>query len=322
MRGLFDMLGTVPGYRELDVSGYFMFALPLFAGMIIGDAGYGLIFLLLPFLLRRRLVPAAGRSRITLLMIFGAVALVWGAVSGVWFGVTPTEMASAGGLAGTLGDILFRLQWIRGTEEHMRVTVIKICFLIGSAHLMVAHARRALALAPATQAWAEVGWCLVLAAMLGVVWILFFGADEILPAGLRTAIVASLAAGLLLVVAFSAPHAAPLRRLGLGVAGSLLPLVNAFGDTLSYIRLMAVGLATHYIAASFNALGTSLAEVGTWAAGVPILALGHLLNLALVLLAIFAHGVRLNMLEFSSNAGVQWTGYPYRPFALHSLKEV
>jgi V/A-type H+-transporting ATPase subunit I len=47
---------------------------------------------------------------------------------------------------------------------------------------------------------------------------------------------------------------------------------------------------------------------------VPILIFGHGLNIALATIAIFAHGVRLNMLEFSNHAGVQWNGYAYRPF--------
>jgi V/A-type H+/Na+-transporting ATPase subunit I len=321
IRGLFDLLGTVPGYNELDVSGFFMIALPLFAGIIIGDAGYGLIFLLLPLLFRRRLLDILGDNRLVLLLSFGAAALVWGAVTGVWLGVTPEELVATGGPAAGLGEWLYRLQWIRGSEEQMRATMIKICFVIGSVHLIAAHLRRFAALAPAQEALAEIGWCLVLAAMVGLIWILFFGEDEALPALLRPAVVAGLIAGLTLVIGFMAPHANPLKRLGLGIAGSLLPLINAFGDTLSYIRLMAVGLATHYIAAAFNTLSFSLAGAATWFAGAPVLAFGHLLNLALVLLAIFAHGVRLNMLEFSSNAGVQWSGYPYRPFVHPHTKE-
>ena len=50
-------------------------------------------------------------------------------------------------------------------------------------------------------------------------------------------------------------------------------------------------------------------------ASILILVFAHALNVILGLIAVFAHGVRLNMLEFSSNAGVQWAGYPYTPFA-------
>ncbi len=52
----------------------------------------------------------------------------------------------------------------------------------------------------------------------------------------------------------------------------------------------------------------------TWIGGAPIVIFGHTLNLGLAAIAIFAHGVRLNMLEFSNNVGVKWAGYAYRPF--------
>jgi V/A-type H+-transporting ATPase subunit I len=90
---------------------------------------------------------------------------------------------------------------------------------------------------------------------------------------------------------------------------------------MSYIRLMAVGLASYYIAAAFNTLAGSLAGAATWAAGAPVVLFGHALNIGLAVIAIFAHGVRLNMLEFSNNAGVQWAGYAYQPFAANAPEE-
>jgi len=129
-----------------------------------------------------------------------------------------------------------------------------------------------------------------------------------------TVMMAGLLGGLALVVLFGAPNRNPARRVFVGFASALLPLIGTFGDTMSYIRLMAVGLASFYIAFAFNDLGSTVATVGTWGAAVPILLIGHALNIALCVIAIFAHGVRLNMLEFSNNVGVQWAGYAYAPF--------
>jgi V/A-type H+-transporting ATPase subunit I len=83
---------------------------------------------------------------------------------------------------------------------------------------------------------------------------------------------------------------------------------------------MAVGLASYYIASAFNELATGLTEASIYAlpATLIVLLLAHALNIGLCLVAIFAHGVRLNMLEFSTNAGVQWVGYPYQPFAVRT----
>ena len=100
-------------------------------------------------------------------------------------------------------------------------------------------------------------------------------------------------------------------------------MLGTFGDTMSYIRLMAVGLASYYIASAFNGLGAMVAQDNAflWVLGVPVIVFGHALNIGLAIIAIFAHGVRLNMLEFSSNAGVQWAGFPYEPFANKQGKE-
>ncbi len=94
-------------------------------------------------------------------------------------------------------------------------------------------------------------------------------------------------------------------------------MISAFSDTMSYIRLMAVGLASYYIAFAFNNLAMDVGSGGVvmWIPAALILVFAHSLNIILGLIAVFAHGVRLNMLEFSSNAGVQWAGYPYAPFA-------
>jgi V/A-type H+-transporting ATPase subunit I len=130
----------------------------------------------------------------------------------------------------------------------------------------------------------------------------------------KPAYVAPLAAGAVLIVLFSFPKKNPILRLLMGVLGNSLSMVSAFSDTMSYIRLMAVGMAGGYIAYSTNLLGSMVADSATWAVGWVILVFGHGLNIVLVVIAIFAHGVRLNMLEFSNNAGVQWGGYAFRPF--------
>jgi V/A-type H+-transporting ATPase subunit I len=97
IKGLFDMLGTNPGYREMDLSPFFMLALPLFAAMLIGDGGYGLLLLVLPLLFRKKLIQAAGPEKTNLLTAFGACALVWGVLTANYFGVTPNDLASAAG---------------------------------------------------------------------------------------------------------------------------------------------------------------------------------------------------------------------------------
>ncbi|MDY6913331.1 MAG: hypothetical protein SVT52_02580 [Planctomycetota bacterium] len=341
IQGLFDILGTLPGYKEYDLSPFFMVALPVFAAMLIGDAGYGLIFLLLPLLLYRRLVAKAGKVKIHLLMVFGAATLIWGVLTANYFGITPETMAAAGGymkiaknqpvpdidamLAGSglyasVGRVMAAAAPVWDAEpETARNMLIRISFVIGALHLIIAHLKKAFELAPDLRFVAELGWCVVIAAMLVLIWHLFFIGVEVIPAHLWLV----LAAGLALPIAFGHPSRNLAKRIFGGFAASLLPLLGTFSDTMSYIRLMAVGLASYYIASAFNGLGVMLADAITWYAVLPVLVIvfGHLLNIGLAMIAIFAHGVRLNMLEFSNNAGVQWAGYPYEPFAEQQIKE-
>ena len=48
--------------------------------------------------------------------------------------------------------------------------------------------------------------------------------------------------------------------------------------------------------------------------GLLIVVLGTALNLVMGLLSVVVHGVRLNLLEFSGQLSMEWTGYKYEPF--------
>ena len=332
IKGLFDMLNTFPGYREMDLAAFFMIAMPIFAAMLIGDGGYGLLFLLLGVFMYRKLVNKMGKEGTHLLIVIGIMTLIWGILTANFFGLGPETMARAGGFfvdgdeqatyaalrAGdgvwaTIGQVMMEAPLWREDSDASRELLIQISFLLGTAHLVTAHLRRALALLPDQRILAEIGWSVVLLGMLGVIWGMFF---ESVPVP-GSVLIWGLAGGLGLIILFGAPDRNPIKRVLVGFASALLPLIGTFGDTMSYIRLMAVGMASYYIAFAFNDLGATIAGgvMWQWALAVPIILVGHLLNIVLCLIAIFAHGVRLNMLEFSGNAGVQWAGYAYAPFA-------
>ena len=323
IKGLFDILGTSPGYREFDVSGFFMIALPIFAAMIIGDAGYGLLFVLLPLLLYRKAVGAAGTAKIHLVIAFGAATIIWGVVTGTYFGFTPKMMIDAGGLLSYLGQLLAKGQLIRGGVREQMYTITKVGFVFGTVHLTVAQLRQALKWLPKPRFLSHVGWAVLLWGMLGIIWYLFFSSQETPPRPPHPATGWLLIVGGAAAILFAHPSRNPLKMIGFGLASFPLSLVAAFSDTLSYIRLMAVGMASVIIAQTFNGLGAQCASSTKWLwlAGGPIILIGHALNVALCLIAILAHGVRLNMLEFSSNAGIEWAGYDYEPFTAQPAKE-
>jgi len=339
IKGLFDILGTVPGYRdEFDLSGFFMLAMPIFVAMLIGDAGYGLLFTLLPLIFYRRLRAKLGTNQTNLILCFGIATIAWGVLTANYFGVSPREIAAQGGFLATrggetVGDVTAMADadaggWVavgrgmltlaplyREDPDTSRNIVILISFILGTLHLVSAQLRRGLELAPDTRALANIGWAIVLVGMFGVVCQLIFLSVPEFALMSWSVIFWLLGVGGVLVLVFSYPSRNPFKRLGLGFVANLLPAISTFSDTMSYIRLMAVGLASYYIAYAFNGLAAQAASSATWLLAWPILVFGHGMNIALGLVAIFAHGVRLNMLEFSNNAGVQWSGYAYAPFA-------
>ncbi|NLY00434.1 MAG: hypothetical protein GXY83_30435 [Rhodopirellula sp.] len=301
IEGLFKILGTVPGYREFDVSIPFMIALPIFAAILTSDGGYGLVLLLVPLLFYRKVTRTLGAQFTHLLMVIGFTSFVWGILIGSFFGF---------GL-----DRLYKPLVTVNLGEESRTLMMRISFLIGAIHLSAAQLWQAVRLYPDLRFLNRVGWAVFIWGMLGVVhmFVLKF------PMGWNTPWPYFLIAGTALAVFFWSPSWNPLKMIGLGVANFPLSMLSAFSDVISYVRLMAVGLAGSVLAVSFNNMAADAKDV--WPLALAIFFLGHSLNIGLVLIALFAHGVRLNMLEFCNNLGMQWTGHPYRPFLKRTTQE-
>jgi V/A-type H+/Na+-transporting ATPase subunit I len=297
IEGLFQMLGTIPGYREFDVSIPFMIALPIFTAILIGDGGYGAILLLGPLLAYRRMSKMIGAQFTQLLMLVGGVTLAWGFITSTFFGVS-----------------LYRPLIAVDLTDESREFMMWLSFTMGAVHLSIAQLWQAVRFFPNLHALNRVGWALFIWGMYGV--IRFFVLND--PMGWNTPWYYLLISGATLAIVFASPSWNIAKMLGMGVAQFPLSMLSAFSDVISYVRLMAVGLASGVLAQSFNDMAFSLSF---WPLIVAILVFGHALNLGLALIAMFAHGVRLNMLEFSSNLGVQWTGYAYRPFTQNTIQE-
>jgi V/A-type H+/Na+-transporting ATPase subunit I len=130
--------------------------------------------------------------------------------------------------------------------------------------------------------------------------------------------------GPVLVLFFSKPNRNPLKSVAGGLGDLALNVVNTFTDIVSYIRLFAVGLATVAVADAFNLmaldLGFSNMMAGFFSA--LILVVGHVFNMILGAMAILVHGIRLNVLEFSSHMNLEWAGIKYSPLQKSSQEKV
>jgi V/A-type H+-transporting ATPase subunit I len=304
MKGLFDILGTVPGYGEFDVSAMFMIFLPVFSAILISDTGYGLLYLLLPAIFYRKMAAAGAEALAQLVMVIGACSVIWGVLTCSIFG--------------------FDYSCVFGrTEPFIPVSMKKesmdlmmwVSITLGAVHLSLAHLWKAKAAFPKISFLSEVGWAVWLWGMFGLVAYFLLKAEWNPNQFPYYQYLLYIGGGLAII--FAAPDRNPLKMIGLGLANFPLSAIGTFGDTVSYVRLMAIGLAGSTLAMAFNDMGGPL----PWYAMIPILMAGHAMNTALSIISLFAHGVRLNMLEFSNNLGMQWSGYAYEPFTKHHSEE-
>ena len=296
----FKVMGTVPGYNEFDISFWFLISLSIFFAMLVGDGGYGILFFMGTLLTRRRF-KSAQKEPFILLYVFSLATVIWGLVTGTWFGV---EAFSRLPYLSRL--ILPNLNSYSDNQNFM----LQLCFTLGAVHLTIAHIIRGLRMIKTVRILSELGWIFIL-------WYLYFLANYfVLRKPLPDLSTTLLLPGIVLVGLFSNPQRNFIKSSLMGFAELPLKMISSFSDLVSYLRLFAVGYATLVIAVSFNQMAFSL-EGNPLLKGIGaslILLLGHTLNILLAAMAVLVHGVRLNMLEFSSHLGMGWTGLRYRPF--------
>lgn len=294
IKPVFKLIGVIPGYRELDISLWFLLFFSIFFGMLIGDAGIGMIFIALTFWAQRRWArKVKDRSIFTLFYLSSACAITWGALSGTFFGQE------------WLGQSVRPLLPVLRNDKNIQA----LCFFLGATHLSIAHSWRAIVKLPSLAALSEAGWILILWGAFFLAQMLILG--EAFPVFAKWFFV--IGAGL--VVFFTSPSKNLLKGVGTGLGSLLLNLVNSFTDIVSYIRLFAVGLATVAIADAFNKMAMEVGFQSVASALITslILFIGHALNILLAPLSVLVHGVRLNVLEFCNHIDIKWSGFAYRP---------
>lgn len=291
---IFKIIEVVPGYRELDISLWFLLFFSVFFGMLIGDAGYGSIFFILTFFSQKKWGrKLQDKSIFVLFYILSTCAVLWGVLSGTFFGQEWLSQSVRPIIPGLRND-----KYVQA-----------FCFFLGALHLSIAHCWRLLIKLPSLMALADMGWILILWGAFFLARLLILG-DAFPEFGKWLFI-----GGIGLVVFFTRPSKNILKGIGSGLGNLLLNLVNNFTDIVSYIRLFAVGLATVAVADSFNKMAMSIGynSIITGLFTSFILLLGHLLNVMLGPMSILVHGVRLNVLEFCNHLDIKWMGFPYRP---------
>jgi V/A-type H+/Na+-transporting ATPase subunit I len=306
---VFSLLGTLPGYREYDVSRPFLIFFTIFVAMIIGDGGYGLILLAAAAVLHRKKGKADDLVRLIYLLSSGTI--IWGTVTGTWFG--SEAVASLPFLRRlTIPAISSFPQLFDVSSQQAAESLMFICFILGVVQLSLACLINFIRMKPELKAYAQFGWLSMLSGLFFLSLNLVLGRD--FPAWALYAILG----GLALIVIFGGQEkgrsfASGLARGAAGLFTTFLDSVSTFSNIISYIRLYAVGMSSVAIASSFNNIAGSMTGSIAIIGAMFVLLVGHGLNIVMGLLSVVVHGVRLNMLEFSGQLGMEWSGTPYTP---------
>ena len=345
MQFLYDIIGISPGYKEVDVSSVFLCFFSIFFAMIVGDSAYGLLFLGLALFARKKL-PNANPAGFHFIYLMSGATILWGVINASFLGLTPElagwtyylDITNYGWLPEPVRNALL---WIRtsaptdpakfeaykafaqsftllpesfvpkgpGASQMQHIQLF--CFCIAVVHLSIAHVWNVVVRIKRKDStfMAQVGW------LIGC-WVMFFLACKmVLGVEMPAFVIPMFIVEAVLLVLFTVPPKR-LKQDFISIPMLVLDVVNSFTDVISYIRLFAVGMSGAAIAEAFNDMLSPLFGSAVGIAGAAFLLLFvHGLNIALAVMGVAVHAVRLNTLEFSNGLGQEWSGFAFAPFA-------
>ncbi len=330
---LTNFLGTVPGYFEYDISGWFLGFILIFFGIIFGDGGYGLLicFIAAIPIIKSLVSKKPVQPAFLLILLLGGATVLWGVLTCTWFGISPEylpvwlQKLSVPIFSNVNADKLWYPPWTNGEAALTTTQNVQIfCFALAFIQLTVAHIKGMIRNRRSLNMLGDLGSALLLIGIFYIVLSLVvngavFGFDTVIggiPIG--TVAIACIAVGFLINFIF-ANYEGSIKDSILSslknIVSCLLGVINVFSDIVSYIRLWAVGLAGAAISATVNEMASPL--IGDFLFtifAIFILVFGHGLNMILNVLSVIVHGVRLNTLEFSSHLDMSWGGHKFEPF--------
>ncbi len=303
----------LPKATEIDPTPLLAPFFALFFGLCLTDAAYGLVLaIIMGMYVWKKKLSIDAAPLWWLLMIGGLVTFVVSIPFGGWFGMSAdqapafmTEQRADG------------LMWFKGQIWNLGVTdgilfFQNLALALGVIHLsfgfyMAGHMKWRSG-NKAEAFWVDWTTLLLLAACIG-----YF----ILPAAVQVYGLYVIYACVALVVWGKGYGSAWYLRPLLGLLGFLNLTMGMLSNTLSYLRLLALGLVTGALAMAVNLVAQQLGALFPPVVGVPvtiaIYLVGHTVNIALNVLGAFIHSGRLQFVEFFGNF-FEGGGKPFSAF--------
>jgi V/A-type H+-transporting ATPase subunit I len=319
---LTDFLEVVPGYREADISGWFLFFFVIFFGMIFGDAGYGFLLFIAGVIGLIKTGKKGSPPVIKLFLLLAGSNLIWGVLTCTWFGVAVQDLPVF--LQNISLPLISNVTSAKSEADSgiVRQNLMIFCFSLALLQLSIGHII-AITRCRTLKILGELGSIAMLVGMYGIVLSLI-ASNEYRQIPLFVPCVYMLGGGFVvnfMFVNYTGSIGGSILESLKNIISMILGIANVFSDIMSYIRLWAVGLAGSAISSTVDTMaGPMLGHFIFFIFGVILLVFGHGLNIVLNLLSVLVHGVRLNTLEFSGHVGLTWAGTAYKPFSEESGK--
>ncbi len=314
----FEMLTKMygmPDYGEFDPTPLLAPFYALFFGMCVGDAGYGLLLVLLGLYLKKKLSKSMA-GMMNLLITLGVATTVVGAVFNTFFGVSLTSLD----LPQWMDSLIISGKWDGTAYDKTMV----IALLVGMFHICFALTVKAIGSTVRygfKNSLSDWGWWLLVGGSVVVATLNYLGVIDMEVSKMAFIGIGGVSAiGIYLLNNIR-------RNIFVNVGAGLWDTYNMatglMGDLLSYLRLYALGLAGGMLGGVFNTLGMQLRDtMGDFLFGIPgwicfglIFVAGHGLNIALSCLSGYVHSIRLTFVEYFKNSGYDGKGTAYKPFS-------
>ena len=301
---LTDMYGR-PAYNGFDPTPFISVFFLLFFALCMGDAGYGLVLILIGFLLKK---VDSFKDMAPLVVTLGVGTVVVGFFLHTFFSIDISQWKVFEPIKG-----LFLPDEIAGYAGGMVLALV-----VGVIHLclaMVVKAIQEVKVKGFAGSLGTLGWTLLI---VGGVLVGALALAGVLDAQLTKWIIIVIGVvSAIGIFPLNNPDRSKLANVGLGLWDTYNTATGLLGDVLSYLRLYALGLAGGMLGMAFNDMGKMVLGDGhNWVLWIPFILLvvvGHTLNIAMCALGAFVHPLRLNFLEFFKNSGYEAEGRNYNP---------
>ena len=294
---------SLPNYTEFDPTPLFAPFFMLFFGLCFGDGGYGLLVLLACSFFKRKVNPDF-KPYLTLFQYLGLAAIIVGTCTGSFFGIALADVPALSKVKDYFvsSDNLMTFSIVIG--------LVQIIFGKTVAAFKM-KAQKGVKYSIATYAWVFVITALALA----------FGLPMLnlqLPETVKTVFIGIAVIGLVVAYLYNSPGKNIFLNFGTGLWNTYNMASGLLGDTLSYIRLFAIGLTGAILGGVFNQLAVDMTEgmniVLRAVCMLLILLVGHAINIGLCTISSLVHPLRLIFVEYYKNAEFEGGGKEYRPF--------